>query len=149
MEDLKMNLIRWNNPARLSNIFDDYFENGNLYNNNHKKSCGCVPAANIIEEKDAFEVDIAVPGMNKKDFKINLEKDLLTISIEKEKEEKEENKNFTRREFVYSAFSRSFTLPETIETEKINAEYENGILKIKLPKKAEAKLKLNKEIKIS
>ena len=112
-----------------------------------KRNCG--PAANIIENNDAFVLDLAVPGMKKDDFKVNLDNDLLTISIEKKDEKSDEKVNYTRKEFSYNAFSRSFSLPESIDAEKIKAEYNEGILSINLPKKDEAKIIKNKEIKIS
>lgn len=141
-----MNLVRFNQHPRFSDIFDSCV--------NHEMD-GClpgrnsVPTTNILENKDTFELDIAVPGMKKEDFKISHENNILTIFSEKKEEKKEEKKNYTMREFSYGTFSRSFTLPESIENEKINAEYKNGILKITLPKKDEAKLNLKKEIVIS
>ncbi|MBE9481831.1 MAG: Hsp20/alpha crystallin family protein [Bacteroidetes bacterium] len=114
-----------------------------------------MPAANIIENKDSFELEIAAPGMNKKDFKINLDNNILTILSEREskKEEKseknEDNVSYTRREFIYSSFNRSFTLPKSIELDKIKADYKNGILNISLPKKDEEKLNVKKEILVS
>jgi len=107
------------------------------------------PAANIIENNDSFQLEIAAPGLVKNDFKINLENNILTISVEIEDEKREEGKNYSRKEFYYGSFSRSFTLPKTIDLEKIKADYDNGILKIALPKKEEAKVELKKEIKIS
>ena len=91
-----------------------------------------------MKELDSgFEIQVAAPGIKKEDFKINLERNVLTISSESktENEEKDENGAFTRREFNYSSFSRSFTLPEMAEPEKIDAAYEDGILKIMVPKK--------------
>lgn len=97
-----------------------------------------IPAVNITEHKDAYEVSLAVPGMKKDDFKIDVAGNMLTISSEKEETKEEEDKKFTRKEYNYSSFSRSFTLPEEINREKINAKYDNGILKISLPRKEEA-----------
>jgi len=107
------------------------------------------PAANIIESNDSFRLEIAAPGLVKNDFKINLENNIITISAEVEDEKREEGKNYSRKEFYYGSFSRSFTLPKIIDLEKIMADYESGILKIALPKKEEAKVELKKEIKIS
>jgi len=107
------------------------------------------PAANIIENTDAFLLDIAAPGMKKEDFKINLENNILNISAEIEDAKKEEGKNYTRKEFYYGSFSRAFTLPKTIDTDSIRADYNSGILQITLPKKDEARVDLKKEIKIS
>jgi HSP20 family protein len=106
------------------------------------------PAANIIENNDSFRLEIAVPGLNKDDFRINLENNILTISAELEDEKREEGKNYSRKEFYYGSFSRAFTLPKTIDLEKIKADYQNGILCITLPKKDEARVDTKKEIKI-
>jgi HSP20 family protein len=106
------------------------------------------PAANIIEQEDGFYLEIAAPGLTKEDFKINLENNIMTISSEIEDQKREEGKNYTRKEFYYGSFSRSFTLPKTIDLDKIKAEYEQGILKIALPKKDEARVEMKKEIRI-
>lgn len=109
-----------------------------------------LPAVNIKENTDGFLVEMAAPGMSKEDFKIELDNDLLTISSEKKNEnESKEGENYTRREFSYQSFSRSFTLPKTVEAEKISAKYENGVLRIEIPKKEEAKPKPAKQISIS
>jgi len=138
-----MNLVRWNAQPMLSDIFDD-FERRIYSPFRHE---GFMPAANIIENDKTFEIEIAVPGMKKDDFKINLENNVLTVSTEKESEKSEETRNFTRKEFVYGSFRRSFTLPKIVETDHIKASYENGILKVELPKKEEAKI--SKEITIA
>ena len=109
------------------------------------------PAVNILENDDNFEVTIAAPGMKKDDFHVELDNHVLTISSEREekREDKDKEGNYTRREFRYASFRRSFTLPENIvEAEKIKANYEDGILKIMIPKKEEAKPKPVKTIKI-
>jgi len=91
---------------------------------------------NIKESNDAFTVEVAAPGFDKSDFKLELNHDLLTISSEKQMEnETKEDEQFTRREFSYQAFTRTFTLPNTVEEDKIKATYDNGILKISIPKK--------------
>jgi|JI71714BRNA_FD_contig_121_356899_length_1068_multi_11_in_0_out_0_2 HSP20 family protein len=98
------------------------------------------PAVNIHESKDNFEIALAAPGLMKEDFEIHLEKNQLSISAKKETVQKEEGVKFTRREFNYTNFKRTFTLPETVDTEKINATYESGVLQLLLPKKAEVKI---------
>jgi HSP20 family protein len=122
-------------------VFDDFFkpwnewfDNGGLWNRTMN-----IPAVNITENKDEFQVSLAVPGMKKDDFKIDVNGTMLTISSEKEESTEEKDKKFTRKEYNYSSFSRSFTLPEEINKEKIEARYENGVLKIALPRKEEAK----------
>jgi HSP20 family protein len=105
---------------------------------------------NIKESTDEFEVELAAPGLDKKDFNIELNNDMLTISSEKKIEnEVKEGQQFARREFSYQSFSRSFTLPNTVDNEKIRAKYENGILRVSIPKKDEAKPKPVKQIDIS
>ncbi len=107
------------------------------------------PSANIIEKANGFELEIAAPGLKKEDFNINLENSVLTISSEIEDEKREEGKVYTRKEFYYGSFSRSFTLPKSVDADKIKAEYIQGILKVDLPKREEASLENKKEIKIS
>jgi len=126
----------------VSNIFDN--DLGDFFGKRFSD-----PAANIIENGDSFNLEIAAPGMVKDDFKINLENNILTISSEVEDQKREEGKNYSRKEFYYGSFSRSFTLPKTIDLENIKADYESGILKITLPKKEEAKVEIKKQIKIS
>ncbi len=137
-----MNLIRLNNNANYLNLFD-HIMNDNMQKN-HNAACR-KPATNIIDNEDNFELSLAVPGFEKEDIKIDLEDNLLTISSEKEVEN--ENVNFSRKEFAYNSFSRSFTLPKTVEAEKIKADYKNGLLNVTIPKIEETKLK--KAIKIS
>ncbi len=90
---------------------------------------------NIQESKEAYALDILVPGWSKEDFKINLENNVLTISAEKKAEQKNEDQKQIRREFSFRSFKRSFSLDETVDAEKIQAKYENGVLQIQLPKK--------------
>lgn len=141
-----MTLIKWTNRNPLTDMFSNFFDTDFVDYFNRRS---IDPAANIIEHPDKFELNLAAPGMKKEDFKINLESNILTISSEKKEEENEETKNFTRREFYYGTFSRSFTLPKTIDLEKIKADYDNGLLKVMLPKKDEARLDIRKEIQIS
>jgi HSP20 family protein len=141
-----MSIIRFNRPNTLSDVFQNFFDTDFVDHFNRK---GLDPAANIMEHPDSFELDLAAPGLKKDDFKIELENNILTISSEVKDEKEEESKNYTRREFHYSSFSRSFTLPRIVEFDKIKADYENGILKLILPKKAEARVDIKKEIKIS
>jgi len=107
------------------------------------------PAANIIENNDAFILDIAAPGMKKDDFKINLENNILNISAEFEDQKREDGKNYTRKEFYYGSFNRAFTLPKTIDLEGIKADYTDGILQITLPKRTDERAEIKKEIRIS
>lgn len=96
-----------------------------------------IPAANVHETPAAYILEISAPGRNKEDFKVNLEKDLLTVTYEKKEEKKSEENKTIRREFQHSSFKRSFSLDEKIDAANIHARYENGILSIELPKKPE------------
>lgn len=108
-----------------------------------------MPAVNIRENDESFVVEMAAPGMTKEDFNINLDNNLLTISSEKETERETEGRdNYTRKEFSYTAFTRTFTLPNTVNGEAIAAQYDNGILHLTLPKKEEARRKPPKAIEI-
>jgi HSP20 family protein len=107
-----------------------------------------VPAANIKETKKEFIVEIAAPGMHKKDFHIDIENNMLEIKVEKEIEKEEKDVDFTRREYDYTAFYRAFDLPEHVIEDKIKAEYIDGILKVHLPKSMETKKKKAKEIAV-
>ena len=143
-----MTLIKSNGnliPFGMDNFFDDdFFDNKWL----EKKLKHTLPAVNIKETKNEFNIEFAAPGFTKKDFKIDLDDNVLTISAEKEKEKNEENDNFTRKEFSYNSFSRSFTLPKTVNGEKIDAKYTDGILKLGIPKMEVTKLLPKKEIKV-
>lgn len=133
-----MNLVSRKNNPWFSSVFDDFFT-PNWFGELQTRSGSdiSVPAVNIKETKDRFYVELAVPGKKKEDFNIEVIDDVLTISSEGKKEHKEKNEegHYTRREFRYSAFKRSFTLPETVDPEKIHAEYKEGVLKIDLPRK--------------
>lgn len=107
-----------------------------------------VPAVNVSEDKDSYKLSVAAPGMKKEDFKINLEGNVLTVSAEAENEKEEKNEKYSRQEYNYSSFSRSFNLPESISKEKIEAHYDEGVLKLKLPKNEDAK-KNGKSIQIA
>lgn len=121
-------------------FFDDLFARNNSFNA-HKMN-GTLPAVNIKETSTNYEVELAVPGMEKSDFKIDLKKNLMTISAQKENQtESKENEKFYLKEFSFRSFSRSFTLPhEGINTELISAKYDNGVLKVTLPKTEKAEL---------
>lgn len=140
-----MTLIKWQHRNPLADVVNNLFDN-DLSDFFGKRVCD--PAANILEHTDSFELAIAAPGLKKDDFKINLENSILTISVEVDDQKMEEGKTYTRKEFYFGSFSRAFTLPKTIDLEKIKAEYENGILRVALPKKDEAKVEMKKEIRI-
>jgi HSP20 family protein len=106
------------------------------------------PPANVTETEKEYQVELSVPGVDREDIKIDVEEGVLTISSEKEEEKKSEEKNYHRREFSYSSFRRTFTLPENVSDDKINAKYENGMLKISIPKEERNIGKPKKQIKI-
>ena len=108
-----------------------------------------VPAVNIRETDNAFHLEVAVPGYDKGDFSVELDHDTLTISSETKHESESGKENYTRREFSYQSFKRSFQLPEKlVDGDKINAKYESGILKVELPKRVEAQTKPTRNIEI-
>lgn len=127
------------NGSGLSKIFNDDLQQADFYR--------AYPPVNIHETKEAYLLDIAAPGKEKADFKINLDGKVLTVSSEKKEEKTEEGKSQIRKEFSFRSFKRSFTVDETIDSNKIAAKYENGVLKLTLPKKEE-KIESAKDIAI-
>jgi HSP20 family protein len=130
-------------PFLWSNLFDDDFfpvvSSGRT----------SMPAVNIKEDEKRFTLDLAVPGIDKKDLKIEINEDVITISSEHKEEKEDNNDDFKRREFSYSSFCRSFYLPENVNKDKIEANYKDGILTVALPKDEEEKAKLSRQVKIS
>ena len=120
---------------QFDSFFNDFFSPAVW--SNPSGDVASIPAANVHETPAAYVLEISAPGRNKEDFKINLDKDLLTVSYEKKEETTTENTKTVRREFQYNSFKRSFSLDEKIDASNIQAKYENGILKIELPKKPE------------
>ena len=108
-----------------------------------------VPAVNVKENENSFELEIAAPGLSKNDFEVKIEKDILTVSSKTESEKESANDNFKRREFYFKEFSRSFSIPESVDQEKIKASHKNGVLHIELPLMEKAKLNQSRTIKIS
>ncbi len=141
-------LLRYRNPFRT--FVDEFLGEDYLPEESKKSQTGIsTPAVNVIEGKDNFKIEVAAPGLDKKDFNIDLDQDVLTISSEKETEDKEEKDQYMRREFCYSTFCRSFTLPESADADNISAKHKDGILTISIPKKEEAKEKPPRKIDIS
>lgn len=144
-----MTLVKFNNRTRntapyFNNVFDSLFSeaiNKNLAVNK-------VPGVNILQNENEYKIELAAPGLNKEDFQINLKKDTLSVWVERKVSETEEKKDYTRKEFDYLSFARSFVLPESVDAEKITADYTNGILNITIGKKDESK-SATKEIKVS
>ena len=138
------------NGGRIPAVFDeflrpwnDWLENPSLFSRELN-----IPAANITEHPNEYVVSLAVPGMKKSDFNIDISGNMLTISSEQEEKIEEKEKRYTRKEYNYSSFSRSFTLPDEVNKEKIEAKYEDGILKLTLPRKEEAKSLAAKHIAV-
>ena len=126
---------------RYPSLFEDFFKPWNQFIGPGEPwgKTITVPAVNITENKDQFLVSMAVPGMKKNDFNINIDGNMLTISSETEDRKEVKDEEYTRKEYNYSSFCRSFTLPEEVNKEKIDASYGDGILELILPKKEEAK----------
>lgn len=133
-----------------SSLLDDFFNRDltGVFSQNFNTGMS-LPKVNIKETADSYYVEMAVPGLKKSDFQIDLDNQVLSIATQVEEKSEEKEENYTRREFGYASFKRSFTLPETVDDSNIKANYNEGILSIKLPKKEEAKQKPPRNIKIS
>src|SRR6185436_17624110 len=135
-----MTLIKWSKGSNgidrfpfmhsyMGNLFTDLMNGGMMEKEIFKSN----PAVNILEGESDFMIELFSPGLEKNDFKIEVEKGILTISADRKTESKEEDRKYTRKEFLYSSFSRSFSLPEQVDADKIMAEYKDGILKMRIP----------------
>jgi HSP20 family protein len=146
-----MSLIKYNSvvndfvPTTFSNLIDRFFNEsvarsgGSAYN--------FIPKVDVIENEKAFEIHVAVPGMNKEDFSIEINDNYLTVSGERKYSKEKKENNFRSIETQYGSFSRSFALPETVASNKIEAEYKNGILELTLPKDEKKTLKTSIQVK--
>ena len=138
-----MTLVKFNerrDGGLISPVLGDIFEN--FFNDAFvsDRMISRVPAVNISETDNHQHIELAAPGLKKDDFKINLDRNVLTISAEKETEHKDNGRKYNKREYAYSSFVRSFTLPESADDASIGAEYTDGVLRIKVAKKEEAKM---------
>ena len=145
-----MTLVKWRGandavPSTFSNWMEEFFNANELP---RLAGFSGKPAVNIRETDNSFVLEVAAPGFDKGDFSVNVENDILTISASKETKKEEDEKGYTRREFSYSSFSRSFTLPDSVNADNIKGAYTNGILTVELPKKPEA-AKVKKTVKVS
>lgn len=144
-----MSLIRYNPFAAKSvgNFFDDFFNRdiSGFFGSDFSASN---PSVNVVETENSYRVEVAAPGLEKEDFEVNVDNGFLTISARKEQKEETKGDRFMRREFNYSSFTRSFQLPDTVKAGDIAASYENGVLKVTLPKKEEAKIESARVIEI-
>ena len=140
--DQIMNLVRFNNsPFAMPSVFDDFF-------NETQENKSVRPATNIIDREDEIEILLALPGIKKSEIEIDVEKDVLSISSVKKEETEIKEENYARKEFSFSSFSRSFMIPDTVNADKIKAKYEDGVLRLTMPKREEHK-SITKKISIS
>jgi HSP20 family protein len=148
-----MSLIKRNRllPSTFPALFGDFFDRElfNWENGNFSTTSTTLPSVNIRETNDDFEVEMAAPGMRKEDFKVSLEGNTLYISSQTEHSQEEKEGNYSRREFSYQSFQRSFLLPkDVVDEDGIVARYENGLLQLTIPKKEHAKQKAPRQIEI-
>ncbi len=129
-------------PALLGNLFNEYERVAPAHQHSF-------PAVNVLEDENSFKIALAAPGLKKEDFKINIHENTLTISTEKKEENEETTAKYTRKEFNFSSFKRTFNLPKSVDSEKILATYNDGILGLELPKKEEAKPKEPRLIEVA
>jgi len=144
-----MSLIKKNDWPLLGNgsWLTNFFENDRFFDSDWLKKMN-VPAVNVKETDKMFEVEVAAPGLTKKDFKITAEDGILTVSSEKKEEKEQKEKDYTRKEFEYSSFSRSFSLPQNANEEDIKAAYEDGVLTLSIAKRVVSPPKLKKAIEV-
>ncbi len=131
-----MSLVNFNNKTRnAAPYFNPLFDS--LFSDSFQKSYAVLkqPAVNIMELEQAYVIELAAPGLNKEDFKVELKKNNLSVWVEKKSETQTQEQAYTRREFQYTSFARSFVLPEGIDEDQITANYENGVLKVNIAKK--------------
>jgi HSP20 family protein len=133
-----MKLIKWNISdikPKFTNVVEKFFGKKITDYVSHNEEVATIPSVNIAEEDKAFEVSVALPGLDKKDIKVEIQNDCLIVSSEKKYEKEEKNKNWIRREYGYASFRRMFHLPESADQDKVQAEMKNGVLSIKVAKK--------------
>lgn len=143
------NLVNRNGFWPSTSTVDQFLSDALMNWRDERNGGSGVPKVNIAETDEEFRVEVAAPGMKREDFHVELDNDILRIWTEAENSKEEKNENYTRREFSYESFTRSFHLPNSVEADKIKAKYEDGLLRLMIPKKEEAKKKPPKTIKIS
>jgi len=147
-----MTLVKFNADQKRKNAlmpgFTDVFDS--IFNDTFfsDRMVSRVPAVNVSETDNNYQIELAAPGLKKDDFKLKLERDVLSISVEQTQQDQQQDRNFTKREFSYNSFVRSFTLPESADENGIEAKYEEGILRIAIPKREDAKM-TSRQIDIS
>lgn len=135
---------------KMPSVFEDLFKPWNdLFDGRFFRREMNIPAVNIVEKKDHYQLSLSAPGLQKADFKIDLDDDILTISSEKEDNKEEKEGKYTRQEYNYSSFSRSFTLPDGTDKEKVTAKYEGGLLKVNIPRNGKTKNSSAKQIAVN
>ncbi len=140
----------WNNKAVAHNYFPfsdlmrDFFGN-----EGYCDDYNAIPEANISEDDNKYQIELAVPGLEKKEIKVEIDKDILKVRHESQEKKENENQRYSRREFLYKGFTRTFTIPESVDDSKLKAKYENGILILELPKKPKSEVEQKREIRIS
>lgn len=147
-----MSLVKFNpyGPGKsFFNGFADDLFNTNISNFIGSDFLASTPSVNVVESDDSFKIEVAAPGLEKKDFNLIIEKEQLFIESSKDESKEVKEQKFTRREFNYTSFKRSFLLPEDVDANKIEAKYENGVLNVILPKVEKAKAEAKHTIKIS
>ena len=144
------NLFRQNRQMKSYDPWNDFFNLENFMSQDAGRQARNFPAVNISEDEKSFCVDVVAPGFKKEDFKVNVEEDILTISAENKTESTDTNssKQFTRREYSYNSFTRSFRLPDNAKDDSIAANYKEGVLKLEIPK-TEQQVKASKEISVN
>ncbi len=137
---MSINTLSTRKPfSGLTSTFNDFFEPwSEWFQDGVMGKQLSLPKCNITEDKSSYGLELAAPGLHKGDFKISVDGNILTVSSQKEENKEEKKDQYTRREYNYSSFSRSFTLPEEVEQDKIEATYDGGILKLTLPKNTQA-----------
>lgn len=132
----------------MPNWIEEFFGNDVVKNFDEQFNNSSMPSVNVIEKEKSYIVEVAAPGLKKEEFKVELDNKMLKISSEKKQEEEKNDEKILRREFSYCSFKRTFSLPDTVDAEKIEAKHENGILSVIIPKKDEAIIKPSKAIEI-
>ena len=149
-----MSLIKFNNRRRLfpswtNEGLKNFLSSDDFFNNDFFEEDSLMPAMNVKEHDDDFEIEFAAPGFNKKDFEVTIDENILNVCGEKKHEVEEKEEDFTRKEFSYNSFKRSITLPKSVNTDQeVKATYKNGILKLNLLKKEEAKTQQPKKVEV-
>ncbi len=142
-----MTIIKWRVRPEMERYFGRDFENN--VENNLPENCGCMPETNIRKHDDFYRIEMAAPGRSKENFNIQLEENILNISYESVEEKETNPIQYLRREFEHGDFSRHFSLPETVDQEKISAKYENGILHVNIPFEDPEKNRIKKSINVN